>query len=127
MNPHGSPVLFSVDLRGCAALAGLKPDDIIAAFAASLERAGANVVQASSYVFPGEGLTSVLILRESHAVIHTWPETGAVNVDIFSCTARLRSLDAVEELRSFLGATEIEVQARPRADGRLRDPCPSSA
>jgi S-adenosylmethionine decarboxylase proenzyme len=117
MTPHESPTLFSVDFRECKALAGLRPEEVIAAFEAALQRAGANVVQQSSHVFPRGGLTSVLILRESHAVIHTWPETGTVNVDIFSCTARLRSMDAVDEIRAFLGAGAVSLSAMPRADG----------
>ena len=67
-------------------------------------------MQGSSYVFPQGGLTIVLILRESHAVIHTWPETGTVNIDIFSCTTRLRSMEAVDELSALLGAGNISVR-----------------
>jgi S-adenosylmethionine decarboxylase proenzyme len=117
MTIHESPTLFSVDLRNCRALAGLRSDEVIAAFEGALQRAGANVVQQSSHVFPKGGLTSVLILRESHAVIHTWPETGTVNIDVFSCTSRLRTMEAVEELRAFLGADGVSVCTLPRADG----------
>ena len=70
---HESPVLYSVDLHDCEGLAGLSPEEIIVRFATSLERAGATVVQTSSHTFPGAGLTSVLILRESHAVLSYLP------------------------------------------------------
>jgi S-adenosylmethionine decarboxylase proenzyme len=124
MTRDACPTLFSVDLRGCQRLEGLKPADIIKAFATALERAGANVVKASSHIFPGAGLTSVLILRESHAAIHTWPETGTVNVDIFSCTTRLRSLDAIDELSRLLGASGTSVRTLRRADGHHPEPPP---
>ena len=117
MLSHEAPVLYSVDLGDCEALATLEPATITAVFAAALERAGATVVQALSHEFPGAGLTSVLILRESHAVLHTWPETGTVNIDIFSCSTRLKSLDAVTELSRRLGARKVSVQEIPRADG----------
>jgi S-adenosylmethionine decarboxylase proenzyme len=117
MHLHETPVLFSVDLCDCEALAALQTSDIIAAFIAALERAGATVVRTVSHAFPGAGLTSVLILAESHAVIHTWPETGTVNVDIFSCSTRLKSLQAVDELSRFLGSRQVAVQEIPRADG----------
>ena len=117
MNSHETPVLYSVDLAGCALLAALAPDDIVATFVSAMERAGATVVQSSSHAFPGAGLTSVLILRESHAVLHTWPETGTVNIDIFSCSTKLKSLDAVDELSRSLGARHVSVQEIPRADG----------
>jgi S-adenosylmethionine decarboxylase len=114
---YESPVLYSVDLGDCEALAALKTEDIVAAFVAAMERAGATVVQTLSHAFPGAGLTSVLILAESHAVIHTWPETGTVNIDIFSCSTRLRSLEAAHELGRFLGSRHMSVQEIPRADG----------
>jgi S-adenosylmethionine decarboxylase len=117
MHMHESPVLYSVDLHDCEGLAALSSEEMIAMFGAALERAGATVVQTSSHTFPGAGLTSVLILRESHAVLHTWPETGTVNIDIFSCSTRLKSLEAVSELSRYLGARQVSVQETPRADG----------
>ena len=110
-------MLYSVDLFDCEALGSLRPEEIISTFAAALEHAGATVVQTSSHAFPGAGLTSVLILRESHAVIHTWPETGTVNIDIFSCSTRLKSLEAVNELSRVFGSRLVSVQEIPRADG----------
>jgi S-adenosylmethionine decarboxylase len=111
------PMLYSVDLQGCAAMSEWTPTALSAAFAAALERAGATVVQAISHDFPGTGLTAVLILAESHAILHTWPETGTVNIDIFSCSSRLRSRAAIAELACALGATGMSVQEIPRADG----------
>ena len=125
---HELPVLYSVDLGECEALAALEPENIIATFVTALERAGATVVQTSSHAYPGAGLTSVLILRESHAVLHTWPETSTVNIDIFSCSTRLKSLDAVNELSRAFGARRVSVQEIPRADGhRAGLPSPARA
>jgi S-adenosylmethionine decarboxylase len=111
------PALYSADLSGCLDLAGLAPGEIRATFCAALRRAGATVVQEISHSFPEIGLTCVLILSESHAVLHTWPETGTVNVDIFSCSTRLKSLEAIDELRRSFGAQHVTVQEIPRADG----------
>jgi S-adenosylmethionine decarboxylase len=117
MHIHEPPVLYSVDFAECEALATLGPEDIVSTFVSALERAGATVVQTLSHAFPGAGLTSVLILRESHAVLHTWPETGTVNIDVFSCSTRLKTLEAVNELSRSLGARQVSVQEIPRADG----------
>lgn len=119
MTTHGQPVLYSVDLNGCAAMAALAPESVTAAFVEALQSAGATVVQTMSHNFPGAGLTCVLILSESHAVLHTWPETGTVNIDIFSCSTRLKSLAAIEALVRSFGATTMSVQEIPRADGHL--------
>lgn len=126
MQTHETPVLYSVDLGECDSLVARTTDEIVTAFTSALERAGATVVHSSSHAFPGAGLTSVLILAESHAVIHTWPETGTVNIDIFSCSSRLKSLEAVDSLRTYLGARTILVKEIPRADGHLRGRAPNA-
>jgi S-adenosylmethionine decarboxylase len=117
MEMHVPPALYSADLGDCTALSQLAPDEIADAFCAALRRAGATVVQELSHSFPGTGLTCVLILSESHAVLHTWPETGTVNIDIFSCSTRLKSLEAINELSRSFGAQQVAVQEIPRADG----------
>jgi S-adenosylmethionine decarboxylase proenzyme len=114
---HEQPVLYSVDLKGCTGISALAPETVSAAFVHALESAGATVVEAVSHTFPGAGLTCVLILAESHAILHTWPETGTVNIDIFSCSTRLQSLAAIEELGRSFGADGVSVQEIPRADG----------
>src|SRR5687768_17590961 len=113
MNVPTPPTLFSVDFSGCVDFASRAPDDVMAVFAAALRSAGATIVQEVFHVFPETGLTCVLILAESHAVLHTWPETGTMNIDIFSCSPRLRSLEAIEELRRSFGATHATVQEIP--------------
>lgn len=48
--------------------------------------AGATPIDARFQHFgPGLGVTGVLLLRESHISIHTWPEYGFAAVDIFMC------------------------------------------
>src|SRR6185369_6406063 len=98
MDANASPASFSADLSGCDALTLLTADEVAELFIAALDRAGATIVEAVSHAFPKSGLTCVLILRESHAVLHTWPETGTINIDVFSCTPRLRSVEAIRAL-----------------------------
>jgi S-adenosylmethionine decarboxylase len=120
MGVNASPASFSADLSGCAALPVLAGDEVEELFMAALGRAGATIVDTVSHAFPGTGLTCVLILRESHAVLHTWPETGTINIDIFSCTPRLRSVEAIHELGRAFGARQISIQEIARADGHAQ-------
>jgi S-adenosylmethionine decarboxylase len=117
MTTRVAPALYSVDLGGCTDLVNRTPVEVTAIFCAALRHAGATIVQELAHSFPGAGLTCVLILSESHAVLHTWPETGTVNVDIFSCTSRLESLDAIAELSRSFGAQHVDMQEIQRADG----------
>ena len=108
---------FSADLSNCGALALLTGDEVVELFTAALERAGATIVESVSHAFPTIGLTCALILCESHAVLHTWPETGTIHIDIFSCTTRLRSVQAIHELGQVFGARHLSIQELARVDG----------
>jgi S-adenosylmethionine decarboxylase len=127
MTDRAAPVLYSVDLSECAGISQLTTEEVAETFAYALEGAGATILQAVSHTFPGSGLTCALVLSESHAVLHTWPETGTVNLDIFSCSTRLKSLDAIAELGRLFGAGEISIQEVPRADGHHPDAIPRRA
>jgi S-adenosylmethionine/arginine decarboxylase-like enzyme len=48
-----------------------------------------NVVKKLSHMFSPQGITLVYILSESHLIIHTWPESGVVHVDLVTCSPRL--------------------------------------
>jgi len=117
MDANASPASFTADLLNCAALCELTADEVTDLFMTALNRAGATIVDAVSHAFPRTGLTCVLILRESHAVLHTWPETGMVNIDIFTCTTGLQSLEAIADLGRSLGAAAVSIQEIARADG----------
>jgi S-adenosylmethionine decarboxylase proenzyme len=46
---------------------------------------GATILSSVKHVFPPDGFTMVILLLESHASIHTYPEHGACFVDFFTC------------------------------------------
>lgn len=117
MHDQRKPVLYVVDAGGCSALAGVDPNAVVNTFVNALVRAGATVVNSTFHHFPGTGLTAVVILAESHAVLHSWPETGTIHLDIFSCSARLDSRAAIEEMARVYGATSVSIQEVERADG----------
>ena len=56
---------------------------------AACGRAGLAVVADTFYAFgtPAEpdGATGAVVLAESHLAIHTWPELGAVTLDLYVC------------------------------------------
>lgn len=46
---------------------------------------GVTVLSSSHHHFEPQGLTQVLLLSESHASIHTYPDFNACFVDLFTC------------------------------------------
>ena len=55
---------------------------------------------------PGLGVTGVLLLKESHISIHTWPEHGFAAVDVFMCGAA-RPDKAVEAIAAAFAAGSV--------------------
>ncbi len=46
---------------------------------------GAHIITTASHVFPPDGFMMVILLSESHASIHTYPEYDSCFVDCFTC------------------------------------------
>ena len=44
-----------------------------------------SVVSQDAHRFPGQGLTLTYLLSESHAAVHTWPESGFAAFDFLTC------------------------------------------
>ena len=94
-------------LRDCDALERLLREAAVAA--------GAQVLHGHFHSFgPGQGITGVLLLAESHISIHTWPECSFAAVDIFMCGAAQpqRALDIVKDA---LQAPQCQLQSVRRA------------
>ncbi len=54
-------------------------------FCEAAEMSGATILQTASHEFSEGGFTMVILLSESHASIHTYPEHGSCFVDLFTC------------------------------------------
>lgn len=46
---------------------------------------GLTVINSTKHDFPGGGLTGLILLSESHAAIHTWPEHGKAWIELATC------------------------------------------
>ena len=69
---------------GSSALSDL--EKIEEKFIAAAEYAGATVLNHQWHHFgPGNGITGIVMLAESHMSIHTWPEYGYASVDVYMC------------------------------------------
>jgi S-adenosylmethionine decarboxylase len=108
------PVLYSADFSACAAVAQLTGGELADIFALVLQSAGATIVHSHCHAHDNAATTCAVILTESHAVLHTWRDSGAVNIDIFCCSNRLRALEAIDNLKWLLGAQVAAIKEIPR-------------
>jgi S-adenosylmethionine decarboxylase len=99
---------LTADLHGCAPLEPqlmAEPAALRALCLAAVQSAGLHAVGDLFHRFaprPGQaepaGVTGMVLLAESHLAVHTWPELGAVTLDVYVCnlgadnSARARAL-----------------------------------
>ncbi|MBV1775404.1 adenosylmethionine decarboxylase [Burkholderiaceae bacterium DAT-1] len=74
------------DFYGCPLNVLMQPERVEAALREAARLAGATVIGGHVHHFgEGMGVTGVLLLKESHLSIHTWPEHGYAALDLFMC------------------------------------------
>ncbi|MDB5802636.1 MAG: S-adenosylmethionine decarboxylase related protein [Rhodocyclales bacterium] len=118
MSILGQHLLLDLDGVSPGLLGDTAQIEIVLREAARL--AGATPIHAHFHHFgPGMGVTGVLLLRESHISIHTWPEHGFAAVDIFMC-GQAQPETATAHIAKALAAESHRVRKLDRATASAR-------
>lgn len=75
---------------------------------------GAHLLGSTDYTFEGNGYTLVLLLSESHASIHTYPEYNACFVDLFTCGQKCSAAKFDAALREYLKPKRVDSRLQER-------------
>lgn len=87
----------------------------------SLIAAGVTICDVVHKKFEPQGVTVLALLSESHASIHTYPESGDIFVDVFTCgSIGAGASKAVELLRDALAPKDVRMQVIRRGHGSQR-------
>ncbi|MGK8500338.1 adenosylmethionine decarboxylase [Nocardia asiatica] len=87
----------------------------------SLIAAGVTICDVVHKKFEPQGVTVLALLSESHASIHTYPESGDIFVDVFTCgSIGAGASKAVELLRDALAPRDVRMQVIRRGHGSQR-------
>lgn len=78
------------------------------------EKAGVSPLESVSTQFHPQGCSVVLLLSESHASIHTWPEQGVALIDLFSCAKSINLASVMQTLQDAFPQMELDHQEIPR-------------
>ena len=70
---------------GCNHEALIDLETLCAKMKEAVYATGATIINSCDYVFEPQGYALILLLSESHASIHTYPEYDACFIDIFTC------------------------------------------
>ena len=96
----------------------IQATDLIEVMKRAVEASGATLLESSQYIFPGSGMTAAMLLSESHASIHTYPEHGACFVDLFTCGDKCSAAKFDAAIREYLKpqvVNEPETPAAPKS------------
>jgi len=69
-----------------------------------------NVVKKSFHQFKSYGVSGVLVLKESHFTIHTWPEHKYVAVDIFLCDTNINIEKVIKYLCEVFSTDNYKIK-----------------
>jgi S-adenosylmethionine decarboxylase len=129
---------LTADLRGCAPTlpAMTELDALRRLCLGAVRAAGLAPVGELFHRFPPPpdeaapvGITGVVLLAESHLAVHTWPEIGAVTLDVYVCnfgtenSAKAHAL--TDALEAAFAPTQVERHALRR--GALATPASAAA
>lgn len=63
-----------------------------------------------AHKFSPHGITGVVLLKESHISVHTWPEWNYVAVDVFTCGEKTMPQKAIDVLKEYFQPRKIEIK-----------------
>ena len=95
--------------------------ELRAAMNRAVEASGATLLRTAEHVFPQGGYTLVMLLSESHASIHTYPEFDSCFIDLFTCgdSCSAEKFEAV--MRDYLRPVKATRQVCIRHQGFAPD------
>ena len=107
MIPNGIHLL--ADLWGVDSAALNDQQTLELTMVEAVRRGGATVIDARFARFEPQGVSGVVLLAESHASIHTWPEHGYAAVDVYTCGPETIAQAVLAEIETALGPRSREV------------------
>ncbi len=105
---------FIASYYGCSYEALLNIKELQKTMIQASKNSGAGILDYSDYQFQGGGYTLVILLSESHASIHTYPEHHACFVDLFTCGDHCSHEVFNEALSTYLKPADAHVRTLVR-------------
>ena len=103
------------DMTGLSSALLRDGDRIMSILKEALAKAGFHSIKSVEHHFGegGAGFTGVVLLAESHAAVHTYPERQYLALDIFACGS-IDPAIAMDALVSELGPEAVDIRTLTR-------------
>lgn len=105
---------YICDFSDCDQALLLDSDRSRELFTQAVRESGLTIVSEGFYRFSPHGFTCFLLLAESHASLHAWPEYGYCAIDLFTCNLHLDIDGLVQQLKTLLGCERISIRTVDR-------------
>lgn len=103
---HGTH--FMASYKECDVEALTNIEKLVQVLETAVHASGATILRSECVPFDGGGCTATLILSESHASIHTYPEHKSCFVDLFTCGSHCSWVPFDKILQQYLKPLEVE-------------------
>jgi len=101
---------FIFDLSNCNQEILLDGERAYSLFAQAVRESGLTVVDEGFYKFSPHGFTCFLLLAESHASLHAWPEYGYCAIDLFTCAIGKDMMPRIMRIKELFGADNFSLR-----------------
>lgn len=101
---------FIFDLSNCNQEILLDGERAYSLFAQAVRESGLTVVDEGFYKFSPHGFTCFLLLAESHASLHAWPEYGYCAIDLFTCAIGKDMMPLLMRIKELFGADNFSLR-----------------
>ena len=108
---------FIFDLSDCDHEILMDSERASSLFAQAVRESGLTVVDEGFYKFSPHGFTCFLLLSESHASLHAWPEYGYCAIDLFTCALGKDMMPLLQRIKDVFGADDFALRKFDREAG----------
>jgi S-adenosylmethionine decarboxylase len=105
---------YIFDLSNCNQEILMNSERANALFTQAVRDSGLTVVDEGFYKFSPHGFTCFLLLAESHASLHAWPEYGYCAIDLFTCAIGKDLLPLIQRIKDAFGADNFSLRKLDR-------------
>ena len=105
---------YIFDLSDCNHETLMDSEKSYSLFAQAVRESGLTVVDEGFYKFSPHGFTCFLLLAESHASLHAWPEHGYCAIDLFTCALGKDMVPLLMRLKELFGADDFALRKLDR-------------
>ena len=75
-----------------------------------IETSHLSKIESMDYKFTPQGVSIIVMLKESHISIHTWPELNICTMDIYVCSTNIDVKNVTKILGKYFEIKESNVQ-----------------